>query len=499
MGVPLLYLVIRALDAEPATLQAILLQPRNVVLFVNTILLTVAVIIGSLMIAMPLAWLTTRCDIHGRRLFSVLGMFPLAMPAYLMAYCYIALSGSYGSFAQVFSITLPRLGGFWGAALVLSACNYPYLYLNLRSAMLGLDPSLEEVAKSLGQSRWNTLWRVILPQLLPACYSGFLLTGLHVLNDFGAVSLMGYETFSYAIYRQYMAGFDRTYAAWLALMLIALTGLVLLLEGYLLRKSRFDRTTAVGSRRARRVQLGKWKIPGYAFLVGQVFCFVVLPLFTLIFWGLQGDSWSVWPRLLEAAWGSTRASAPAAVAATCLALPLVYWSLRAPSRLTRFMERAAYMGYAVPSLAFALALIFFTLNVIPVLYQSMIILVFAYTMRFVAEAVGPIRSALYQTSPRLEEAGRILGYGWTSVFFFVTLPLLRNGILISLAFVFVSAMKELPLTFLLSPLGFRSLAVDLWGLVDEALFAQAAPYAITILTISAVFTSMLLLRETRQE
>ena len=133
------------------------------------------------------------------------------------------------------------------------------------------------------------------------------------------------------------------------------------------------------------------------------------------------------------------------------------------------------------------------------LYQELpLVLVYAYSLHFLAEAVGPVRAGLYQATPRLEEASRSLGYSQLATFVRVTLPLLRSGLVVAMALVFLSAMKELPLTFLLSPLGFDTLATNIWSHTREAMYAEAAPFALLIMLVSAGFVAVLLSQE-RQE
>ena len=492
---PLCYLVIRAFDASAEEVMRLVLRPRNLGLLANTLALLAGVVTLSTCIAFPLAWLTSRTKLAGRRFWTIAGVLPLAFPSYLMAYALLAVGGNFGTAAQLFGVPVPRLSGYGGALVVLTLCNFPYLFFNLRAALLTLDPSVEEVAYSLGQNRAQVLRRVVLPQLKPAFFAGSLLIALHVLSDFGGVSLMRFETFSFALYTQYIAAMDRTYAAWLALMLLAITIAVLLAEAWFLRGLRFDRAGTAPTRPVQSRALGRWTVPAYGFMAMVIVTSVIVPVGTMLHWATLGNIGALLPDLGAALYGSVKASLPAALVATLIVIPIAFLSVRMPSRVTRLLERSAYLGYGTPSLAFALALIFFSLNLAPILYQSLFLLVFAYTMHFMAEAIGPIRSAFYQASPRVEEAARSLGASWLGAFRRVTLPLIKNGLLVSMAFVFLSCMKELHLTILLSPLGYHTLALDVWDYVDNAMFAEAAPFALTILGFSALFVGVFVMQE----
>lgn len=495
--VPLAYLVLRAFEADAEALVSLVLRERNLRLFGNTVALTVGVLVLTTALALPLAWLVTRTNLVARRFFTLLGVLPLAVPGYVMAYALLGATGPVGTLADLFGLVLPRPSGYVGALLALGLSTFPYLFLNLRAALLGLDPALEESARSLGVSGRSIVWRVVLPQLRPAFFASALLVALHVLGDFGVVSLMRFETFSYAVYLQYSASYDRVYAAWLALMLLGLTTVLLALEARLLRGRRFHRAGIGLARRSQSRRLGLAQLPAALFAGGLGVASVGLPVLTTLYWLGRGSEYSAWTSLLVSLWDSFRAAFPAALLAAALALPVAYLGVRRPSAPTRALERIAYLGYATPPLAFALALVFFSLRAMPMLYQTLTLLVIAYALHFLAEALGPVRSALYQASPRVEEAARALGRSPLRAFYEATFPLLQRGIVVSTAFVFLSALKELPITFLLSPLGFRTLAMGAWGAAGEALYSVAAPYALVLIGSSALLVG-LLLREREQ-
>lgn len=496
--IPFAYLLAQAFQAEPSKLADLVFRARNARLFVNTLLLAGGVLAVGTAIALPLAWLTARTDIRGRRLLTALGVLPLAIPGYVIAYALLGLGGDYGLFAQLTAVSAPQLSGYWGSLLAISLYTFPYLFLNLRAALLGLDPCLEEAAQSLGAKRARVVWRVILPQLKPAYAAGALIVMLYVVGDFGAVSLMRFETFSYALYMQYAAAYDRVYAAWLALMLLGMTITLLVLEYRVLRGLALHRLATGTARPATRRPLGAWRYPAYLFAGLVALCALIVPTGSVVIWLARSVSFESIAALGSPLWASVSVAAPSAILAASLALPITYLSIRHPSVISRVLERLAYLGYATPPLALALALIVFSLAAMPALYQTLALLIAAYTLHFLAEAIGPVRSALYQASPAVEEAARSLGCSQLAAFRRATLPLLRGGLVAATALVFLSAMKELPIAFLLAPAGFETLALGVWSYTNEAMFAAAAPYALAILVFSSLFVSLLLRVERRR-
>ncbi len=507
---PLTYLVVRALggvgELEP------LLTQLNARRLVNTLGLSAAVLAVVSLLAIPMAWLSVRTELFARRSLSVLAVLPLAVPGYVMAYALLSLGGDDGvlvrwlgaeswwlaPFRRPETGILPRVSGFSGALLALSAVNLPYMYLTVRAAMRDLDPALEEAARSLGQRPSRVWFGVVAPQLLPAFLAGALLVVLHVIADFGVVSLMRFDTFSAVLYAKYNA-FDAANASRVALLLLMVAGLFIAAEMLLLSRLRLDRAGSGGRRRRVRRKLGWGQAPAlvlFALVIGMT---VLVPILTVGFWMGRLGEVPIWGRVFAALGDSMRASLPAAVLATAVATPIALMRARFPSPLSFIAERLPFLGYATPALAFALSLIMlFSADWMPDVlfgwfYQSLPLLVLAYLLHFLAEAVGPVRSSVYLASPRLEEASRALGRGPGATFWRVTVPVLRNGLLVSLALVFLSCMKELPLTMLLAPIGFESLAMNVWDHSENAEFARAAPFALAILLVSALFTAVLLL------
>ena len=306
---------------------------------------------------------------------------------------------------------------------------------------------------------------------------------------------MRYETFSYALYIEYTLSFEHIYAAWLALMLLLFTACLLYLEAKLLNRVVLHRAGHGVSRRLPQLSLGMWQIPAYLYLCLLSFTTVVVPTGSVLLWIFRGFNPTVLEGLINALIGSLSIAIPVGMLCAFFAVPFAYVGVRYPSRISNMLARAAYIVYAIPPLAFALSLIFFVLNTVSFIYKTLPVLIYACTLHFLAEAVGPVRSSLYQTSPHLEEAARSLGYSPIQAFFRTLLPILMRGMLTATALVFLATMKELPLTFLLSPPGYETLALNVWGYTTEAMFAEAAPYALAILIFSGIFVGILLRHE----
>ncbi len=500
MLLPPAYLLVRASGAGWAAFD-VLFKSSTIGAFGPTVLLAGSVTLASALIAVPLAWLTVCSDIPGRRLWSVLAALPLVLPSYVAAYLLASILGPKGLAQQALEpflgITrLPEIYGFPGAFLSLTLMSYPYTLLSVRAGLQRMDPSMVEAARCLGQSPWQAFRRVTLPHLRPALIAGSLLVSLYVVRDFGAVSMMRYNTFTRIIYIQYRSFLDRSQAASLALVLVAVTATILYLEFRTRGRASYARGSVGAPRKTRPVALGRWRWPALLFMSAVVCGALVMPAAGLAYWLLRGlQETGALGSLWGTAWNSLVVSLAAALVATLLALPVAILAVRRPGRLSQMVERLTYVGYALPGIVIALALVFFGANYATGIYQTIPLLLGGYVILFIPQVVGTTRTSLLQIPKSLEEAGRSLGHSHLAVLRLVTLPLLSPGMAAGAALVFLTCMKELPLTLILSPLGFRTLATGVWGNISEAFFAQAAAPALLLVLLSSVPLALLTLRE----
>jgi iron(III) transport system permease protein len=497
--IPLVYLVIRVLDGG-SDAWSVLGRGRVLELVWNTVLLVGLVTGAALVLGVPLAWLVTRTDLPARRFWAVAAALPLVIPSYVAALALLATFGPRGFLQQIleepFGVErVPEIYGLPGAVLALTISTYPYVYLLGAAALRDLDPALEEASRSLGRSRSETFRRVTLPVLRPSLGAGALLVALYTLSDFGAVSLMQYNSLTRAIYIQYRSLFDRTPAATLALVLVALTAIVLVLEHYARGRVRYQRGAPGTARPAPRIRLGRWRWPAFAFCSAVVGFALLLPLAVMIYWleravSLGREFGDVW----GPAFNSLLASTLAAGVAVAAALPVAVLAVRYEARWTRALERLSYSSNALPGIVIALSLVFFGANYAGFAYQTLGLLLFAYVVRFFPQAVASSHSALLRVDPRLEEAARGLGKSPRRAFATVTAPLVAPGLLAGAALVFLSTMKELPATLLLAPIGFDTLATEVWTATTVAAYSEAALPALLLVVFSAPFVYGLTVR-----
>jgi iron(III) transport system permease protein len=470
---PLAFVLVQAQQSGWGEVERLLLRHTVAVLLWNTVRLTLACTVLCAIVGVGAAWCVERTELPGRRLWSVLLVLPLGIPDFVVGFGWVSLEHG--------------LHGYVAAVAIMTLSLYPLVYLPVASALTKLDGSLEESARSLGRGPWRTFWLVTLRQVWPAMLGGCLLVTLGLLAEFGAFEILQYRTFTVAIFTEFKLGFDAVGACVLALVLVLLSVLVLGGELALTGRGRSWRAGPGARRAAPRVRLGGAVVPVLVALAALVVLALGVPLGSLVYWMLRGNSSTLPSTSILAALGHTAAySAAAAVISTVLAVPVSALAIRHRNRFTVLIERLAYLPMALPGLVVALGLVAFTVRHALALYQGSLELIVAYAILFLPLALVGVRSAMAQTSPRLEEVARSLGAGPAQVWRRVTLPLILPGLGAAFALVFISSATELTATLLLRPTGVNTLATQFWAYTRELSYGAAAPYAALMVAISAV-------------
>jgi iron(III) transport system permease protein len=452
------------------------------------------------------AWLVTMYRFPGRGLLDRLLVLPLAVPTYIVAYCYVELLDyagplqtglrSFFGWQRASDYWFPQVRSLSGAILIFSAVLYPYVYLTARASFAQQSVCVLEVARTLGRTPLGAFLEVALPMARPAIAAGVALVVMECLNDLGAVQYLGVETLSASIYATWMQRSNLGGAAQIAAVTLLIVVALLAAERRARGGARVHHTTG----RYRSIpfhDLEGWKGITAAVLASLPFVLgFLVPLLVIVQGAATHASGALEGGFLAAAANSLMLASIAAAAAVAIALTLGYARRVAANGFVRPAVRLSGLGYAIPGTVLAIGLLYplaafdnrvdavlratFGISSGLLLSGSLFAIALAYVIRFLAVALGQIESGLERISPSLDAAARTLGEGALSTLWRVHLPLLLAPLGAAALLVFVDCMKELPATLLLRPFNFETLATHVYGLASIEQLEQAAFGALTI-------------------
>ncbi len=463
----------------------------------NTIVLGFSVCLLALLMAVPAAWLLSAFDFPGRRWLEWAMVLPLSIPTYVAAFVYIqvpeaaipwliSIRRSHGVDAYLRVEGLLRHGLL---ALFLASVLYPYLYLSLRSAFLVQRRGVIEAAHTLGRGPTSVFFGIALPLARPALIAGLGLILMEVINDYGAVEFFGVPTLSVGIFRTWGGMGDRASAVRIAGMLMCGVFGLLALERAQRGRARFSESAADPAPVLHRplrplAATGALLACLWPLLIG-----FILPLAQLLIWTAQ-----TLPRLnsiglLGDIGRSLGLSLGAAAALTALALVVVYALRLHPQSFLQPATGLATLGYAVPGVVVAVG-VWTVLGALS-LGGGILAIALGYLVRFFAVPVHPLRAAMTRVCGSLDEASRLLGHSPLRTLWRINLPLIRGSLLASLLLVFVDILKELPLTMILRPVDFETLATLSFGKAKEGLLQESAIPSLLIVLLAAAGLALL--------
>jgi iron(III) transport system permease protein len=485
-AVPVVFTLYSAVTVEPELWKR-LYDTRLKVILPNTIKLLISVGILTLVIGVTTAWIVTKYDFRGKRIWEWVLILPLAIPGYVLAYAYASIMAPGGLAQNIWSSVfgdiskMPSLYSFWGVSFILSLVNYPYVYLLTRAGFLNQNVKYHEAARMLGASKIKRLWSINIRMAYPAIIAGVALALMEVMADFGTVALLRYPTFTEAIYRQMTARFDPSGAAALAFVLVAITFLLLNLERYFRGRRSFEQTKG-----AFKSQLPKkLNFQGTIVVTVMIILIISFAFFipTLMLIDMAYDAITkggIDSKFIEFTLNTIFVSAVGATAASILAIPAAYLHARSPNALSKAVYYVSSLGYSLPGPVIAVGVLLTVAMLFNWLYGSILLLFMAYVVRFMPISLQSQESSISMVSKSMEDAARTLGSGTWRTFKDILLPLIKRGVLAGWVVVFVDCMKELPATMMLRPLAFDTLAVRVWVEASESLWEMAALPALLI-------------------
>lgn len=479
-----------------AEFREVLLSAATARPLLNSVAIALATAVAAGALGTGLAMLVARTDLPGRNVLRLALPLPLVVPSYVGATAALA---AFGPGALVGGV--PRPQGFWGSFMVLTLLGYPYVYLPVLARLRTTSPALEDAARLLGDTPGRAVRKVVLPQVAGAAGAGMLLVLLYGLSDFGAVSLMRYDTITRAIFSSQLS--NRAASLTLGLVLAVLALAVAATDRAV--ATRRPPTATVGRGQV-RYSLGPWAFPALLAAVLVLGIAVVTPVAVFVIWVVRGSAtvgvgYSGWGDslgfLVEPTISSASAAALAAAVAVIVILPVAYSSARHRSMATEAAGAAVTSVFALPGLVVAISLAFWAIRApgwLAGVYQTLPLLVLGYVLHFGAQALGPTRAAIAAVPTRFDEAARTLGAGGRRRFLTIEMPLIAPGVLAGAGLVLLSTLKELPATLILAPIGFETLATRIWGAAEDGFYAEVGITSLVLLALSAILTWPLLIR-----
>lgn len=470
----------------------------------NTIALVFGVGALASVLGVSLAWLTAVCDFPLRRFFVWSLLLPMAIPGYVMAFAFVGFFEYTGTLqsglresglAQLLGTDhwLPNIYSYFGVVLVLSLVLYPYIYLLVRNAFRTQGRRGLEVGRSLGLSARQSFLRVSLPLARPWIVGGLLLVVMETLADFGTVAIFNYDTLTSAIYKSWFSLYSVPAALQVASVLLIFVVLITFVERRS-RKAQQFHTVGGSEAHARRLVLQGWQKWASTLYCGFIFSVAfVLPCAQLLTWAIPNLEAELTRQFWLYLVGSASLATIAMLLIATLALLMAFAARTHNTAMARIAVRISTLGYALPGTVLAIGLFVPVVAVDRLLHSmgaqanllqgTMLVMLLAYSVRFMAVAFAPLESNMLRITPSLDAAARSMGVSGLTMLRRVHMPMVRGGLLTAMILVFVDVMKELPITLMTRPFGFNTLAVRIFELSSEGLWQRAALPAIAIVIV----------------
>ena len=466
--------------------------------FLNSFILVFGTAFISLIFGVSSAWLISNYQFKYGKILEWALVLPLAIPTYIAAYAYFDILELFNPLLvwvrNNINIEAMQLLNdslvYFVTILVMSSVLYPYIYLLARSAFLKQGKQLRDAAKTLGYNEKSVFWKIALPMARPAIIAGVSLVVMETLNDYGAVKHFGIPTFTSGIFRTWLGMGDLVGALQLSAVLIFFIFLLLALEKQARSRSKYH-DSLHSKPISKKIILNKNKsIAAIACCLTPLILGFVIPLFRLMSWAwISRDKASALVSI-EMISNSLGLSIISSISIVLIALLLVFTSRYFNSYVINFSNRLATLGYSIPGAVIAIGILLFTAQINAVinfvLTGSLLLLVFAYIVRYLAVACQPINAGIETNCDSLNNASKSLGSSTYTSLRLVNIPLIKNTLITAGLLVFIDIIKELPLTLILRPFNFETLSTATFDLSSQAQIIEASLPALCMIAVVLV-------------
>lgn len=468
---------------------------------INTLIIAVGVVVMTSIIGVSTAWFVSIYEFPMRKFYSWALILPLAIPTYIAGYVYgdmFSYTGSIAYFLRRYFNYNKRVDimNIWGAILIFSLFFYPYVFVSMKSFFSRESSTMIEASLSLGRGMRSTFFTVTLPLSRVSLIGGASLVLMEVLNSYGLVSHFGVPTLSTGIFRAWLSLGDLDASLKLSSILVVIVFSILMIE----RASRGRRSYSLSSTKVKplkRRPLTKGRAIGvWSFCTGIFMLAFVIPVGQLIAWVGVTYTYFDYDELLEVVKNSLGVTLGASILVVSIAIIIANTVRLNRGGYSKLLSKAANIGYSIPGAVIAIGVMsififvdrglspfykIIGINRVLLLSSSFVILVFAYLVRFLAVGYNNIESGFDKVGTKFHEASRTFGFGITKTFFKVDLPMIRSSIVGGVILVFIEIIKELPLTLILRPFNFQTLATYIQQYAnDEMIHESSIPSLIVV-------------------
>ncbi len=492
---PIIVLAISFFSGSKTTLLYLL---DNVLLdyTLNTIYLIIITSFFALILGVFPAWIISNYIFFGRKFFDIVLYLPLAIPSYIMGFTYIDIlsyTGPIQSYlrdmspylAEIFNkdyLQIEVLGALLGLAL------YPYVYTASRISFSLIGSNYVNISKNLGLSTFQTFYKVILPLSRPAIFSGLFLVIMEVLNEYGAVKYFGVNTYTTGIFRSWFSFGDVSGAIQLACILLVIVLFFFILDRFSIKNSKFYYQK---NSQIQKMKLTNWKKSVFMSSV----CFIpfffgfLVPFFFILNNAIQTYSLTNFEKLIQLTGNTVYVASVASVIIIFVALFFLFVERISKAKINFFTNNLISLGYALPGAIIGLGIILLFSKFS--LVGSLFILIFAYIIRFLAVAKSPIKSSLDKHPNTIDDTGRNLGLNPLNLLRRLHLPINKFALISAFIVTFIDIMKELPITLILRPFNFDTLATQTYEFAVEEMIPLSATYSLVIITLGSLMLLIL--------
>lgn len=506
IGIPIFTIAIKLFSGPGETWQH-LVNYLLLTYTINSIWLILGCSIFTLVLGISSAWIVTRYHIPFNKPIEWMLILPLTIPSYITAYTYAGFfdyGGSLEVLLRMVNITSIKIDimNIFGLIMILSLSLFPYVYVSTKAVFLYQSGRLIEASKLLGANEKRTFFKIVLPVARPAIVGGLILVIMEVLNDYGAAKYFGVNTFTTGIFRSWFSLEEPATAVYLSAILLIVVFLLIFLERVQRGAKTYSNTSKSNIKlQKKNTSKGKKIVLFIIVSIPIIFGFLI-PLLQLIYWAILTYKEVLNSSFFNIALQSLGISLLASFLTVLIALMILYFPKWNRLKALKGSSKIVILGYAIPGAVIAVGVMIPTLvldkwliktiqqlwaiDIGLIINGSILILLYAFVIRFLAVAYNPIEANQLKIGNYLPESSKLLGKNNLKTFFKIELPLLKAGLISAFILVFVDIMKELPLTLILKPYNINTLAVKAYEYASDELIMETAIPSLSIIATGII-------------